>query len=62
MGKDYSWIDIQLHIEEGLDKEVPRIYFRVIFDNLILNSIQQNDAENILEIRIRAEKKEHISI
>ena len=30
----------------------------MIFDNLILNSIQQNDAENMLEIHIYVGKKE----
>lgn len=55
--KDYSWIDIQLLIEEGLEFRSAKDIFRVIFDNLILNSIQQNDAENVLEIHIRAEKK-----
>lgn len=55
--KDYSWINIQLHIEDGLEYRSAKDIFRVIFDNLILNSIQQNDAENVLEIYIRAEKK-----
>jgi len=55
--KDYSWINIQLHIEESLEYRSSKDIFRVIFDNLILNSIQQNDAENILEIHIYAEKK-----
>lgn len=55
--KDYSWIDIQLLIEEGLEFRSAKDIFRVIFDNLILNSIQQNDAENVLEIHIRAKKK-----
>lgn len=55
--KDYSWIDIQLHVEEGMKYRSARDIFRVIFDNLILNSIQQNDAENILEIHIKAEKR-----
>lgn len=55
--KDYSWISIQLHVEEGLEFRSAKDIFRVIFDNLILNSIQQNDAENILEIHIYAEKK-----
>lgn len=55
--KDYSWIDIQLLIEEGLEFRSAKDIFRVIFDNLILNSIQQNDVENVLEIRIKAEKK-----
>ena len=55
--KDYSWINIQLHMEESLEYRSSKDIFRVIFDNLILNSIQQNDAENILEIHIYAEKK-----
>ena len=55
---DYSWINIQLYIEGGLEYRSAKDIFRVIFDNLILNSIQQNDAENILEIHIHAEKKE----
>lgn len=55
--KDYSWIHIQLHMAEGLEYRSAKDVFRVVFDNLILNSIQQNDAENILEIYIFAEKK-----
>ena len=55
--KDYSWINIQLHVEEKLECRSAKDIFRVIFDNLILNSIQQNDAENILEIQIHAEKR-----
>lgn len=55
--KDYSWINIYLHIEEGLEYRSAKDIFRVIFDNLILNSIQQNDTESILEIQIYAEKK-----
>lgn len=55
--KDYSWISIQLHVEKSLEYRSAKDIFRVIFDNLILNSIQQNDAENILEIHIYVEKK-----
>lgn len=55
--KDYSWINIHLHIEEGLEYRSAKDIFRVIFDNLILNSIQQNDVEIILEINIHAERK-----
>lgn len=54
---DYSWVNIQLHVEEGLEYRSAKDIFRVIFDNLILNSIQQNDAENILEIHIYAQKQ-----
>ncbi len=55
--KDYSWINIYLHIEDGLEYRSAKDIFRVIFDNLILNSIQQNDTESILGIHIYAEKK-----
>lgn len=54
--KDYSWIDIKLEIEETIHKSAKDI-FNVIFDNLILNSIQQNNEENILEICIQVLKK-----
>lgn len=47
-----------MHIEEGLEYRSAKDIFRVIFDNLILNSIQQNDAENMLEIHIYVEKEE----
>lgn len=61
--KDYSWIEIQLHVEEGLEYRSAKDIFKVIFDNLILNSIQQNDAENILEIFIDIRKRgKYISI
>lgn len=54
---DYSWINIKLYVEEGLEYRSAKDIFRVLFDNLILNSIQQNDTENMLEIHIGAEKK-----
>ena len=55
--KDYSWISIQVNVEKGLEYRSAKDIFRVIFDNLILNSIQQNDAENILEINIDVRRK-----
>jgi len=55
--KDYSWINIHLNIEEGMIYRSAKDIFRAIFDNLILNSIQQNDDESILEIYIQAEIK-----
>lgn len=54
---DYSWISIQLQVEEGLEHKSAKDIYRVIFDNLILNSIQQNDSENALTIHIQAEKR-----
>ena len=55
--KDYSWINIQLHMEGGIEYRSTKDIFRVIFDNLILNSIQQNDNANKLRIDIYAVKK-----
>ena len=55
--KDYSWIEIQLIMEEHVRHKSAKDIFRVIFDNLFLNSIQQNDDKNALQIMIEAEKK-----
>ncbi|MCC8106985.1 MAG: ATP-binding protein [Clostridiales bacterium] len=53
--RDYAWVSIQLQMEEGMYFRSSKDIFRVIFDNLILNSIQQNDDQNILEVCIRIE-------
>lgn len=50
--RDYSWVEINLDIEEELKWKSARDIFRVIFDNLVLNSIQQNDDKSILNINI----------
>lgn len=55
--KDYSWIEIHLDIVEGLSYRSAKDIFRVIFDNLILNSIQQNTKENVLKIDIEISQK-----
>lgn len=55
--KDYSWIDISLNIIEGLSYRSAKDIFRVIFDNLILNSIQQNTKESVLKISIEISQK-----
>ncbi len=55
--KDYSWVDIRFSAEEGMEHRSAKDIFKVIFDNLILNSIQQNDDENILQISIQVEKR-----
>lgn len=60
---DYSWICIQTDIEEGLIYRSAKDIFRVIFDNLILNSIQQNNGADVLTVDIYIKKKEkYISI
>lgn len=50
--KDYSWINIKFEIEENLIFKISEDILKVIFDNLILNSVQQNDNKNKLEIKI----------
>lgn len=50
--RDYAWIDINLHISEDICFLISEDYLRVVFDNLILNSIQQNEKENHLTIDI----------
>lgn len=56
--RDYSWIDIKIDVISGVKHRSAKDIFRVILDNLILNSIQQNDDENVLQIMIKTEQKE----
>lgn len=53
--RDYSWVNIYVNINDNLLFEVSRDEIQVIFDNLILNSIQQNDSKDNLSININAE-------
>ena len=52
--QDYAWITISLISKENLEFVLPEDVLHVIFDNLILNSIQQNESKNHLEIKIQA--------
>ena len=52
--RDYAWIAISIISEENLEFVLPEDILHVIFDNLILNSIQQNESKNHLEITISA--------
>ncbi len=51
--KDYAWIRIDLDMEKDIIHKSAKDIFWVIFDNLILNSVQQNDYRNGLDIYIR---------
>lgn len=53
----YNWIDIQLDANEE-DIKISYDNFMVIFDNLILNSIQQNEDYSALIIKIKFEKED----
>jgi len=50
--RDYSWIKININIYEDTLFVLPEDSIKVIFDNLILNSIQHNDDRNQLNIGI----------
>ncbi len=52
--RDYAWIEIKLDLLPLIVYVLPRDVIKVIFDNLILNSIQQNDDRNHLCIFIQA--------
>lgn len=41
--RDYSWVNINLNIDESITFNISKDSIKVIFDNLILNSLQQND-------------------
>ncbi|KAF5052920.1 MAG: ATP-binding protein [Sedimentibacter saalensis] len=52
--RDYAWITIDLSLSDSTFYVLPEDILKVIFDNLILNSIQQNDDKNHLDIFIKA--------
>lgn len=52
--KDYSWINTEIQIDKTDTYTLSEDVIDVIFDNLILNSIQQNDNLSSLNIKISA--------
>jgi len=50
--RDYAWLEIELDIDDELYFDTSQDVFAVIFDNLILNSLQQNEQRNKINIRI----------
>ena len=50
--KDYSWLNIETCIDDKVEFNISKDTFYTIFDNLILNSIQQNSEANELKIKI----------
>lgn len=54
---DYSWISIDILMEEEIEFLTTKDILNVIFDNLILNSVQQNDSKNKLNIIIETKKQ-----
>lgn len=54
--KDYVWIKINLNIKNDLECCISEDIIQVIIDNLVLNSIQQNEKDNNLVINITIKK------
>ncbi len=54
--KDYSWINIELCLDGEIDFSISKDIFYTIFDNLILNSVQQNSQTNELSIKIEIKR------
>ncbi len=52
---DYSWITINIDINKNLSYKISEDLIQVILDNLILNSIQQNESSTNLNIDINAD-------
>ena len=50
--KDYAWLNIELDIDDEIEFNISRDTFYTIFDNLILNSVQQNSQASELSIKI----------
>lgn len=50
--RDYAWVIIKVHMSEDVCLLMSEDIVRVVFDNLILNSIQQNENKDQLEIVI----------
>ncbi|GFZ32438.1 hypothetical protein CSC2_29640 [Clostridium zeae] len=55
--RDYAWVSITLQLEEDVCFLMSEDILRVIFDNLILNSIQQNENMDHINISIIAREE-----
>lgn len=54
--RDYAWISISVRIEEGIEYHVSEDVLQVVFDNLILNTVQQNEKKDHVNITIMVRK------
>lgn len=50
--RDYAWVDIAITMEEDIVYQISEDIIQVIIDNLILNSVQQNESIQKLDINI----------
>ena len=54
--RDYAWLNIKIIMEDDIIYKVSEDILQVVFDNLILNSVQQN--ENVQKLNVTIETKE----
>jgi Signal transduction histidine kinase len=50
--RDYAWVSVAVELEEDISFLMSEDVLQVIFDNLILNSIQQNESMDHININI----------
>lgn len=61
--RDYSWIHISVEMDDEIVFSVSEDMLKVIFDNLILNTVQQNSKSNSVSISIGINYNgDHLSI
>lgn len=51
--RDYAWLNIEILMDEDIVYQISADTLKVIFDNLILNSVQQNDNTRKLIVTIK---------
>lgn len=56
--RDYAWLNIQIMIDEDVVYKISEDILHVVFDNLILNSVQQNETTQKLNVVIVAKEME----
>ena len=54
--KDYAWIDITINVDESIEYLISEDVIHVVLDNLILNTVQQNERKNRVKITINLRK------
>ena len=54
--RDYAWIDITMNAEEGIEHLISEDVLQVVLDNLILNTVQQNEKREHINIVIKMRK------
>lgn len=55
--KDYAWLNVDIDVDDEIEFNISKDIFYTIFDNLILNSVQQNINSDKLRIKIEINKK-----